>query len=276
MLLDIQIWNCTGLPQPARRQATEGNGIPMTAIERSPGLARQIADSLQDDIMQGRLGVETRLPSEADLAGRFGVSQPTVREAMKILAAKKLIRSRRGPRGGVFVNTPSLEMAEQSVHETTNWLVSLGVFDLPDIVETRRHLGRVALELACANAKAADLARIEGALIESDHREISDEEFCSLEVAFHQAVAEAGGNAVMRFVMVIANQALIPAVNMISFRYRERDRVVALQRRILEALEARDRAAATAALDALIDYQAAVYDRALQARGGGAATAGQG
>lgn len=238
----------------------------MVSIERNVGLARQIADSLQNDIMQGRLTVEARLPSESDLADRFGVSQPTVREAMKILAAKKLIRSKRGPRGGVFVNTPSLEMAAQSVHETTNWLVSLGVFDLADIVETRRSLGRVAIELACLHAGPEDLDRIGAALLESDHREISDEDFCSLEVAFHQAVAEAGGNAVMRFVMVIANQALIPAVNMISFRYRERDTVVAHQRRIFEALRARDTSAAAAAFEELIDYQAAVYDRAVQVR----------
>ncbi|GAB1362798.1 FCD domain-containing protein [Rhodobacter sp.] len=238
----------------------------MAPIERNTGLARQIADSLQGDIIQGRLSVEARLPSEIDIAERFGVSQPTVREAMKILAAKKLIRSKRGPRGGVFVNTPSLEMAAQSVHETTNWLVSLGVFDLADIVETRRNLGLTALDMACQNAGPEDLERIGAALLEADHRDISDEDFCSQEVAFHQAVAEAGGNAVMRFVMVIANQALIPAVNMISFRYRERDTVVAFQRRIFEALKQRDGAAASSAFCELIDYQAQVYDRAVQAR----------
>lgn len=238
----------------------------MTMIDRNAGLARQIADSLQNDIMDGRLTVEARLPSEAELAERFGVSQPTVREAMKILAAKKLVRSKRGPRGGVFVNTPSLEMAAQSVHETTNWLVSLGVFGLSDIVETRRKLGRVTLELACQHATDADFLRMEAALLASDHREIADEDFCQLEVAFHQAVAEASGNAVMRFVMVIANQALIPAVNMISFRYRERDTVVAFQRQILTAVRARDIPAATAAFEALIDYQGNVYDRAVTAR----------
>ena len=40
----------------------------MTGIDRNQGLARQIAESLQDDIMQGRLGAAQRLPSEADLA----------------------------------------------------------------------------------------------------------------------------------------------------------------------------------------------------------------
>ena len=42
----------------------------MVSIERNVGLARQIADSLQNDIMQGRLTVEARLPSESDLAER--------------------------------------------------------------------------------------------------------------------------------------------------------------------------------------------------------------
>ncbi|MDH4989588.1 GntR family transcriptional regulator [Aquamicrobium lusatiense] len=238
----------------------------MTTIERNPGLARQIADSLQDDILQNRLTVSERLPSEAELAERFRVSQPTVREAMKILAAKKLIRSKRGPKGGVFVNTPSLDMAAQTLHETTNWLVSLGVIQLPDIVETRRKLGRMAIEIACESATREDHKRIENALLELDHTNISDEDFCRLEVAFHQAVAEASRNAVLRLMMVVVNQSLIPAANMISFQFRQRDKVIAYQRQIFSAILNRDAAEAIAAFDALIDYQSSVYDMAVQRR----------
>ncbi len=238
----------------------------MNGIDRNQGLARQIAQSLQADIMQGRLGVTERLPSEADLAQRFEVSQPTVREAMKLLAAKKLIRSKRGPKGGVFVNPPSLEIAGQTLHETTNWLVSLGAIELSDIVEARRSLGRLCIEAACQHAEREDHQRIEAALIELDHTDISDEDFCRLEVEFHQAIVAASPNALLRLVMVMVNQALIPATNMISFQFRQRDKVVALQRQIFLAILTRDSATAVSVFDMLIEYQSGVYDMALEQR----------
>jgi len=248
----------------------------MTLIDRSTGLARQIAEILQDEIMQGKLTVETRLPAEAELAERFRVSQPTVREAMKILAAKKLIRSKRGPKGGVFVNSPTLEAAAQSVHEATGWLVSLGVFELTDIIESRRKLGRVGIELACERADPEDCTRIEEALQNVANAGISDEDFCRLEVAFHQAIAQAGQNAVICFALMIANNSMIPATNMISFRYRERDKVIALHHQIFAAIKAGDGPAAVTAFDQLIDYQSAVYDRAIAARAtAGSTRAGQ-
>lgn len=58
--------------------------------------AKQIAESLRAAIMDGRLKVDERLPTEEELAQRFKVSRPTVREALKRLAAQHLIRSRRG------------------------------------------------------------------------------------------------------------------------------------------------------------------------------------
>lgn len=238
----------------------------MPPIDRSQGLARQIADSLQEEIMQGRLGVEDRLPSEQDLAERFEVSQPTVREAMKILAAKKLVRSKRGPKGGVFVAAPSLGTASQTLFETTNWLVSLGVFGLGDIVETRRLLGATCVRLAAERATEEDLARIEAALQDVNHSEVSDEEFCRLDVAFHHAVAEASHNAELNFIMVIVNDSLIPATNMISFKFRERDKVIAFHHEIHRAIAAHDPVAACAAFDGLISYQSNVYDNALHAR----------
>jgi len=63
-------------------------------------LAGQIAEALEQAMLEGRLKIDERLPTEDELAARYGVSRPTVREALKRLAARHLIRSRRGPAGG--------------------------------------------------------------------------------------------------------------------------------------------------------------------------------
>ncbi|RMD91894.1 MAG: GntR family transcriptional regulator, partial [Alphaproteobacteria bacterium] len=59
-------------------------------------LSAQIARAIRAAIMDGSLKVDERLPSEQELAESFGVSRPTVREALKRLAAQSLIRTQRG------------------------------------------------------------------------------------------------------------------------------------------------------------------------------------
>jgi DNA-binding FadR family transcriptional regulator len=63
--------------------------------------AIQIADAIEQMIVRGQLRVDDRLPSETELSAQFGVSRPTVREALKRLAARHLVRSRRGPAGAI-------------------------------------------------------------------------------------------------------------------------------------------------------------------------------
>ena len=43
------------------------------------------------------------LGREEDLAAEFGVSRPTLREALKLLSSGNLIRATKGPGGGIFV-----------------------------------------------------------------------------------------------------------------------------------------------------------------------------
>ncbi len=236
------------------------------AIQATKSLAHQIATTLQQEIVQGTLSVSERLPSEAEIAQRFGVSQPTVRESLKILAAKKLVRSKRGPNGGVFVNAPSLTAASQMLQEMTTWFVGLGVFGLAEIVEARLFLGRTCVQLAAERATGEDIESIAATFAAFERDDISDEEFCRLDVAFHHAIAQATGNNELRFIMLVVNDSLIPATNMISFRFRERGRVVSLHADILAALRVRDAEAATAAFEELIAYQSSVYEKALSAR----------
>ena len=71
----------------------------MTA-PKSP-IWRSIADSLQSEIAQGLYPPGAKLPTEAELALRFGVNRHTVRHALGVLAETGLVYARRG--SGVFV-----------------------------------------------------------------------------------------------------------------------------------------------------------------------------
>lgn len=60
-----------------------------------------IHDALAEEIAQGHYAPGDRLPTEAQLADRFGVNRHTVRRALAGLAARDIVFSRRG--AGVFV-----------------------------------------------------------------------------------------------------------------------------------------------------------------------------
>ncbi len=68
---------------------------------RSPVLYQRIADELAGEIRAKRLAPFAKLPSEAELVERFGVSRVTVRQALRKLAQAGLVISRQGK--GVFV-----------------------------------------------------------------------------------------------------------------------------------------------------------------------------
>jgi DNA-binding FadR family transcriptional regulator len=60
------------------------------------GRADEVADELLDLVVRGTFPVGQPLPSEAELAARFGVSRLTVREAIRLLASTRVIDVRQG------------------------------------------------------------------------------------------------------------------------------------------------------------------------------------
>lgn len=231
--------------------------------------AKQIADSLRAAIMDGRLKVDERLPTEEELAQRFKVSRPTVREALKRLAAQHLIRSRRGPTGGNFVASPAPEDAARSLANATTLMVAVGDIGLDDMATARLELEGVCCRLATARDDAdlaTPLATMWNELARQGEAALTDEEFCASDVRFHRALVDAAGNALLSYLMHAVVEALQPVSNMVIYRVREREAIVGFHARLLQALETRDAEAAMAALGDLVDYTRDRYREALEKR----------
>ena len=60
-------------------------------------LAKQIAERIRESITDGTLKADDQLPTEEELARQFQVSRPTIREALKRLAAQSLIQQEMSP-----------------------------------------------------------------------------------------------------------------------------------------------------------------------------------
>jgi DNA-binding FadR family transcriptional regulator len=211
-------------------------------------IAKQIAERIREAIISGRLQVDERLPTEAELAKRFEVSRPTIREALKRLAAQNLIRSRRGPAGGTFVNRPSQQDTRVALTTASTLLVSLGEFSLEEIAEARLELEQLCGRLAVKRVTVSDLDTMAREIELQRDPLIADEAFCDSDVRFHRALVDATGNAVLSFVMFAVIEALQPVANLLVFRFRERRTIVEQHQCMLDALRKGDGDALTEAI----------------------------
>jgi DNA-binding FadR family transcriptional regulator len=225
-------------------------------------ISKQIAEQLRRAIVNGQFKIGDRLPTEDELAQRFGVSRPSVREALKRLAAQNLVRARRGPTGGNFVVQPSYEELAESLSGAATLLVGMGALGIEEIIEARRVLQGSCLQQAIANLDAAHLRNIETALERQQDPEISDEDFCQADVAFHRALVDATENGMLRFVMYTVIEALIPVTNMVVSVVRERNDIISLHRQMLGHLGQGDAAQLRATMDELLDYLLLKFEQA--------------
>ncbi|MFH9815769.1 GntR family transcriptional regulator [Streptomyces sp. NPDC017230] len=89
----------------------------MTEIQRPGALYQQVAAAIREAILSGEFAPESLLPSEAQLMTRYGVSRPTVRNAIAALRAEGLIDVRHGK--GSFVRSdgqPTLTLERRIQH----------------------------------------------------------------------------------------------------------------------------------------------------------------
>lgn len=203
-------------------------------------LSAQIAKAIRDAIVAGKLIVDERLPSEAELAEQFDVSRSTVREALKRLAAQSLIRTQRGAFGGAFVNRLSYTDAYAQQITTATLLLSMNEVSFDVACEARFALERACAPFAAERRSADHLATMRAEITRQSAPGLTDEAFCASDVTFHRALVDAAGNPVLSYQLAGAVEAMQPLMNMITFTARDRARIIALHNRIADALEARD------------------------------------
>jgi DNA-binding FadR family transcriptional regulator len=136
----------------------------------------------------GELSVGQRLPAENDLARRFGVSRPVIREAIGRLAARGTIRTERGK--GSFVQPPEL-LQKLTLHPITS------VDDLLAFQELRIAIEQEAGYLAATRRTDDELKRIVDL---NDRMSSSTADYSyggQLDSEFHVAIADATHNAVI-------------------------------------------------------------------------------
>jgi DNA-binding FadR family transcriptional regulator len=163
--------------------------MPLQTVEPQR-LYRRIAEQLRSLISQGEFAVGTRLPAERELAKQLGVSRPSVREALIALELEHVIEVRTG--SGIYVLKPKTRQpSRRKVGSHLEW----GPLEL---MRARELVESEVAALAARNAKKADLQIISDALQQMRDEVAQGEIPRDGDEAFHNAIAQACGNEVLR------------------------------------------------------------------------------
>jgi GntR family transcriptional regulator, transcriptional repressor for pyruvate dehydrogenase complex len=118
----------------------------------------EIIDTIRADIVTGRIPQGERMPSERELAEDFGVSQPTVREALRALEILGLVEVHHG--SGTFTSGRA-EYAVASALLTLMQLQNVGAMEVQTV---RQILGVQSASLAAMTATYDQIVEIEMAI----------------------------------------------------------------------------------------------------------------
>jgi GntR family transcriptional repressor for pyruvate dehydrogenase complex len=216
-------------------------------------LYRRLADQIAAEIEAGKYKVGERLPTERELADAFGVSRPTLREALIALEMLGMIEARHGL--GIYVTRAQLPVTAQTYD------FEIGAFEL---IEARRLFEGEAAALAAATIDDTALAELERLLgLMADEDELKGED---ADKEFHMVIARATGNgaiiATVENLWELRNRSPLARNILMRARGGGLEPRIVEHRRVFEALKAHDPAAAR---QAMRDHLERVIDHLLSA-----------
>lgn len=201
----------------------------------------QVVNWLEAEIVSGKMAPGDALPSERDISAQLGVSRSVVREAIGRLASLGLVRSQHG--SGTRVEAPSSKQVVVGYQR----LLRRPDVCLEDLSAVRLPLETTIVELAADHRTDAQLAQLVATQQVLGNPRRSLEAHVKADVEFHATLADATGNPLFRVVLAPIQELLIESRRHTLGRYGS---AIAHQHHalILEAVQARDRRAASRAM----------------------------
>lgn len=205
---------------------------------------------VREHIRANNLTPGDTLPGEGRFATDLGVSRAVMREAFGALAALRQIDVANGRRARVAAIDGTVMGA------SLDHAVATAQIAVADVWDVRRTLELRTVELAALHRTDRDAALIRdlASAMVDDQADLGT--MTGHDIAFHQAIARAGGNAL--FLQIVRSfealmRAAVPAAWATRTAVEQRDVMLAHHHAIADAIAARDSRAAVAAMDAHFD-----------------------
>ena len=216
--------------------ATRGAREPSRSREKP----ERIADELRTMIVRGKLRDGDPLGRESDLVERFGVSRPSLREALRILEAEGLVAVIRGVHGGVVARQPD----ERITARNAALVLQFRNTTLADVHEARSVIEPAAARMVATARDRRAAAEELRTLIKAQEDVIDDPAaFGKANAEFHEQLVARAGNQTLEIVAEMLNEIVeravtaasqsAPAVSSLAVRRRG----IRSQERLVELIE---------------------------------------
>jgi DNA-binding FadR family transcriptional regulator len=230
------------------------------------GLHGEVVQQIAQRVLRGEVAPGDAFPNADDLSAELQVSRTSVREAIKVLAAKGLLESR--PKTGTRVRPRS----------HWNWLdpdVLAWQFEtepdqhfLRNVTEVRQVIEPAAAGLAAARATDTEIAGLEAAYREMQLTVRNVESFLAADLHFHLAILSACHNEVLDQMSSAIGTGLTASGSVTNQVTGAAAASLPLHQAVFHAIAQHDVEAARAAMRDLVDQAAVDIEQAVRAETG--------
>ena len=234
--------------------SASGPRFESVAADASERIAHQIRVYLAEQGLQPG----DRIGTEHELAREFGVSRPTLREALRLLAGSHLIQVTQGRSGGIFVAHTANEGMGRNVSDSIATMLAADSVSLDQLLEARIFLEVPLAGLAAKHATDETVAALEAAIADAADNDPASDVFRLADARFHEVLAIAAGNELLfaftRWILDVLQPSLIQRIG----ASLDGDEIIAQHRAILRAVKRRQPAAAQRAMREHLDHLYAI------------------
>jgi GntR family transcriptional regulator, transcriptional repressor for pyruvate dehydrogenase complex len=236
---------------------------------RQQTVVEQVMNQIKELIASGHYKPHDRIPTEAELAGMFGVGRSSIREAIKIFQHLGILESR--TKTGTYVCN-----ASHVSREALTWCILLAKGDLFEIVDLREIIERQALSdltrLVGKKQKeavrvAAELQAQIGIMAEAA-LSLQLETLITADYDFHGAIIASSGNSLYVSIYATLRSFMLEEIKKTNARESERSAMLREHRAIAAAVFSGKGSAALGAFARHIETTRKQLRRSLGARDG--------
>jgi GntR family transcriptional regulator, transcriptional repressor for pyruvate dehydrogenase complex len=218
-----------------------------TTPVRTPKAGVVIAQTLRRLIVEGHLKEGDFLPTEAHLMEQYAVSRSTLREAVRLLEAERLVEVRRGARTGARVRIPGPE----SVARPAGLLLQVSGATFADVMAARSGIEPVAVFLLAQKRTPRDLCELESLLAEDIPAAHESGHLPDTIATFQLRLVELSGNATLSMIAamlyeITERHSTSPSTRRGRLALADYEELLSTYRVLIDLLRARDSDAAEA------------------------------
>jgi GntR family transcriptional repressor for pyruvate dehydrogenase complex len=195
-----------------------------------------------------------RVGTEQELATEFGVSRPTLREGLRLLAGSHLIRSTQGRGGGIFVESTQNEGMGRNVSDSIAAMLETDSVSLDELLDARLYLEVPLAGLAALHATEPTAQELEEAIAAAEGNHPASEVFRAADARFHRVIASSARNELLRAFTSWALDVLQPSLIDTIGDSIDGETILLQHRKIQRAIRLRQPAAAERAMRRHLEY----------------------